>query len=556
MTAWLFINLLQSYFTGLSHDEAYYYFYSTHLAWGYYDHPPMIALLIKMGYLVFHNELGVRLFISLMSVGTLILIVEITEVKNYLLFFTLLFSVTIIQPMGFIAIPDMPLIFFTTLFFYGYKKYLRQDSFANAILIMLAMAGMLYSKYPAVLVLFFTFVANLKIIRKKYFWLIVLASVLAMLPHLFWQINHDFISFYFHLFERSRNASFSIMNILGYVGGQVALMNPFVAFFLIYYAFKNKPHNVFNRVLTANVYGVFGVALLLSFIGPVEANWTITAFIPLIILAYPAIEKNLKLHKTLYVLGAVSIFLILVLRVYLVYDFVPKKKESALQSEFFGWKQWAKSIEDIAGNRPVVFANSYQKASKYLFYTGHESFTFNYLLYRKNQFDLQGVEPELAGNNVLFVYGTKGMWLYDTVAFYLPHPDSALIMGKWWYYADIPHYYSYNFLPVKIRLKNHTFKPNTLISIPVEIDNPLDTALTVRQDSGGTWLAVAFTQEGKVISYKEAEDISLLWLNKEYSTSLLVKTPLVPGNYHLRVCIRSGWLPPGLNSKVFKVKIR
>jgi dolichol-phosphate mannosyltransferase len=42
-------------------EEAYYWNYAQHLAPGYLDHPPMVALLISFGTLVFgNNELGVR----------------------------------------------------------------------------------------------------------------------------------------------------------------------------------------------------------------------------------------------------------------------------------------------------------------------------------------------------------------------------------------------------------------------------------------------------------------------------------------------------------------
>ena len=60
--AWLLLNLVQSAATGLIDDEAYYWVYSQFPAWGYFDHPPMVAILIKAGYSIFANELGVRLF--------------------------------------------------------------------------------------------------------------------------------------------------------------------------------------------------------------------------------------------------------------------------------------------------------------------------------------------------------------------------------------------------------------------------------------------------------------------------------------------------------------
>src|SRR3989304_8086858 len=68
------VNLLQSGFTLLNNDEAYYWMYSKYPDWGYFDHPPMIAIMIKAGYLLFQNELGVRLLVVLSMACSIMLI--------------------------------------------------------------------------------------------------------------------------------------------------------------------------------------------------------------------------------------------------------------------------------------------------------------------------------------------------------------------------------------------------------------------------------------------------------------------------------------------------
>ena len=52
---WSVLNLVQAGLTPLNNDEAYYWMYSKYLDWGFFDHPPVIALMIKIGYLVFHT---------------------------------------------------------------------------------------------------------------------------------------------------------------------------------------------------------------------------------------------------------------------------------------------------------------------------------------------------------------------------------------------------------------------------------------------------------------------------------------------------------------------
>src|SRR6516164_10137597 len=60
--ALLVLRLLAAAWTPLTFDEAYYWIWSKHLAGGYYDHPPMVALVIRAGTLIAGDtDLGVRL---------------------------------------------------------------------------------------------------------------------------------------------------------------------------------------------------------------------------------------------------------------------------------------------------------------------------------------------------------------------------------------------------------------------------------------------------------------------------------------------------------------
>ena len=138
--AWFLLDLLPAPTTELFDDEAYYWVYSKFLAWGYYDHPPMIAFLIRAGYVFFQNELGVRLFIVLLSTASLVIIYDLFPQKNKKLFISIVCSIAILQIGGIIAAPDIPLIFFTALFFWLYRRFLRNTSLSNTLLFGLGMA--------------------------------------------------------------------------------------------------------------------------------------------------------------------------------------------------------------------------------------------------------------------------------------------------------------------------------------------------------------------------------------------------------------------------------
>ena len=61
------LRLLAAAWTPLTFDEAYYWLWSKHLAGGYYDHPPMVALVIRAGTMIAGDtEFGVRL-VSVLS---------------------------------------------------------------------------------------------------------------------------------------------------------------------------------------------------------------------------------------------------------------------------------------------------------------------------------------------------------------------------------------------------------------------------------------------------------------------------------------------------------
>src|SRR3954471_20304499 len=56
------LRLIAAAFTPITFDEAYYWTWSKHLAGGYYDHPPMVAVVIRLGTLIAgDSEFGVRL---------------------------------------------------------------------------------------------------------------------------------------------------------------------------------------------------------------------------------------------------------------------------------------------------------------------------------------------------------------------------------------------------------------------------------------------------------------------------------------------------------------
>src|SRR5260370_40640515 len=68
ISALVALRLAAAAWTPLTFDEAYYWMWSKHLAGGYYDHPPMVAAVIRLGTIIAGDtELGVRLVSILLA---------------------------------------------------------------------------------------------------------------------------------------------------------------------------------------------------------------------------------------------------------------------------------------------------------------------------------------------------------------------------------------------------------------------------------------------------------------------------------------------------------
>jgi 4-amino-4-deoxy-L-arabinose transferase-like glycosyltransferase len=107
-------------------DEAFYWAYSCFPAFGYFEHPPLIALFTGAGYWLFKSELGVRFLFVLLNTGSIYITRQLSEGKNDLLFYAIVFSISLTQLGGFIAAPDNILIFFTALFFLIFRRFVIQ----------------------------------------------------------------------------------------------------------------------------------------------------------------------------------------------------------------------------------------------------------------------------------------------------------------------------------------------------------------------------------------------------------------------------------------------
>lgn len=363
---WFLINLVQASLTELSYDEAYYWMYSRFLDWGYFDHPPMIALLDFVGFGIIPNEIGVRLPSIILTTGSIYIIFLLARPKSLILFGSIIFSTLALSIIGFISLPDSPLLFFTCLFFLQYRKYLHEPTFSKAILIGIVGAALLYSKYHGLLVLLFTLLSNWRIILKKHFWLIPLITIACLIPHIMWQFDNGFPSIAYHLKERT--STYTLKYTYGYLAQQLFFFYGIGGgLIMLYYTTKQQVLNSFEKGLKFTTIGFFLFFLIMSTRGRTEANWTLPALPGLIYFTIQYLDNNIQHKKILKKVFLTLTVIPLILRFHVLYPVVDIREDKV--KEFRGWADFNKVLESRAGDLPLVFTR-YQFASKYTFYSG------------------------------------------------------------------------------------------------------------------------------------------------------------------------------------------
>jgi hypothetical protein len=539
--SWFFIGCIQAFFTELWDDEAYYWVYSRYLDWGYFDHPPMTGLLVKLGYAIFPNELGVRFFPLLLNTLSLVIIERLTEKKHPYLFYAIALSIAAIQVAGFLAVPDIPLIFFTALFFLQYKRFIHQQSFVNSIFLALSAALLFYCKYHAALIILFTLLSNIKLFTNYRIYIVGLLTLLFITPHLIWQYNHDWVSFRYHLFESNVNR-YKVSYTTEYILGQLLLPGPLAGFILIPAALIYKPKNLTEKALKFNLIGIYIFFLLSSFRGRVEGNWTSPIFVSLIVLSHQFLLERIGWKRALYKVVPITLAIVLFARVIMIFDILPAK---FVKERFHAWNGWPKQLKQQTNSLPIVFIDSYQKPSKYWFYSGEKSFSLNSYARRKNNYNFWPIEDSLLGKPVFVALNFHPVKSGDSLK--NGHQLKAL------YYDS--SFVSFSKLHFSIEEKEHTIKEGENIRMTATLqlnDHYKNFSLNYQNLKDSIRIAV-YGSKGFIHMVPTQLSLKQLAVNNKANLDF---NPLVPkGSYFLRMTISSGNYVPTINSDKINLKI-
>ena len=301
----------------LTGDEAYYWEWSRRLAFGYVDHPPMVAWTIAAFAWIGHAPGFVRFGFVLCGAVTALALsaatVEITANRRAGAVAALALTLTPLATVVFvIPSPDGPYLMFWALALWFAARAFRRDRIGDWLLLGAALGGVLLSRVLGFALLFGLVAYSLsgpqRAAWRRGMPLMLATAFIVVLPFLVWNANHDWVTFSFALLYRhEEKREFSTLNVLL---AQLVAYSPGIWAAAIACAVRRR-----NALLAWTALPQFILVMLLSLFERVEISWIFGFFVSLCAMlgiAYVALEPRARAIWT-WVAAAPATLLLVVL---------------------------------------------------------------------------------------------------------------------------------------------------------------------------------------------------------------------------------------------------
>jgi 4-amino-4-deoxy-L-arabinose transferase-like glycosyltransferase len=220
-------------------DEAYYWDWSRHLAWGYFDHPPLSALLIRLGTSLFgNNAFGVRAVGVLWGTGFLWFTFLLARVLFSPLTAYRAIALTALTPLfvigiGLLALPETALSLPWAAALWVMALILFDRPTPARWLLFGVLCGIALQAKVTGILLAGTFPLVLLVSREHrplllsgWLWLSLLVAATIFLPFVLWNYDHGWPSFAAMGQRIARNTNFHLGRALAVQMGQALFLTP------------------------------------------------------------------------------------------------------------------------------------------------------------------------------------------------------------------------------------------------------------------------------------------------------------------------------------------
>ncbi|MBD2858537.1 glycosyltransferase family 39 protein [Spongiibacter sp. KMU-158] len=373
-------------------DEAYYLSWAQHLDWGYYSKPPMVAWLIALtteflGNAAWAVKLAAPVLYSMAAILIYLCGLRLTgNVAGMMSGLIFLFMPLVAFNSLFIT-TDAPLLFFWSLSTYAFLRALESDAWIWWLLAGLAGGFGLLSKYTFVLLptgfLLWACFSPLgrKLLQNPKFWLACTLAALCLMPNLYWNYQHQFISFQ-HTAEISKQADSgfnplaALLRTGEFILGQALVFGPVFFVLISAYLFKKnqKSHatSAAERLLWSLFLPCFLVIGIQALSARANVNWAAPSYIAASLLAGLILSKRGFVSR--WWRWGMAVNLLLMLSFYhfaAVTDTlgIERKKGNDPFKRVLGWDELAQSIQAVIDqNAELPILGNSRKELSYLGY--------------------------------------------------------------------------------------------------------------------------------------------------------------------------------------------
>lgn len=401
---------------GLSGDEAHYWTYTQYPQLSYFDHPPLVAWMIKLSCAVFgQTEFAVRFPTVMIFIVVSALVYRLArEIYDERIAFWAVALLNVTPVFSFLGsvmtIPDAPLSLFWMLFVYLFWQTMQTGRSSYWYLLGILLGLGFLSKYNAVLLIPSAFLflvcsaEHRKWLLRPQPWVALLIAGAVFYPVIAWNAQNDFASFGFQMKHGFGKVAphFSALLLGKCLSAQAGYLSPLL--FVAYWAglFSTGRRALLNADRGALLIFSFSFPTLFLFNGiacfnEILPHWPAMGYL---ILAVPVAEMTLRWWEqswfrwsmvAAWILALVLTVLVPIQAMYKavppelfmskaeavkVEDGIARAEKVDITNELFGWREVGSEIADIIDRspepKPLIVTHRHYVASQLSFYVpGH-----------------------------------------------------------------------------------------------------------------------------------------------------------------------------------------
>jgi len=376
------VRFVASIFVTLGIDEAYYGVCSYFPGWGYFDHPPIVALTAGLGRWLSgsYSTLSLRFGAILLFVVSSVLMYYIVRslFSRRAAIFSLLFLHTIpyfFVGMGAFVIPDNALGVFWLIFILSIMKVQQTQKGVWFLLSGVSLGFAMLSKYHAILLLASTGFCLIAFKEWRRYWkspflyIGLLFAGLVFLPNILWNAQHDWISYAYQFGKGVGRHTISFTKFYQGVLVQAAYLLPWIMVILIMSVIKTIDRNDPKyRWLLPFALLPIGIFTLIGATQQILPHWPMPGYLAAIILTsgWMLSWKKPAIKWTFWSTGIVTAVLLIIIVIHSITGFLNLGVKMDLTLEGYGWNEVIEELE----NRELLEENTFLFTHKYI--TGGE----------------------------------------------------------------------------------------------------------------------------------------------------------------------------------------